>query len=395
MFLIRINTQIYKISRVDITEQSPVILSLCTGSRGLERGVEAVIGKLTVAAYVEIEAFVILNLVKQMEQGVVDAAPVWSNLKTFPAEQFYGKIHGIIGGYPCQPFSVAGLRGGSDDPRHLWPFIKEQIRIIRPEWCFFENVANHLNIGYYFVRRELQELGYTVKEGIYSAEEVGATHQRKRLFILAVDNSCRNRLKQKYEVSARRNSAELTGKDVDDSGHEYLEKSCRTASGFGKQTGEELGHSTSSNQQRDCEQKQSGRFETGRSGEDMANSESFRNVSGRREYGSDEEGKQQLEGTEQSNIINSCESLADTDSEQRQLQVEREFTAEQFFGWPAPQGSYQHEWEEPRTVKPGLGCTIDGYNFRTDLLRMFGNGVVPQVSALAFSDLLNKHFESL
>ena len=41
-----------------------------------------------------------------------------------------------------------------------------------------------------------------------------------------------------------------------------------------------------------------------------------------------------------------------------------------------PGKSYQHEWEEPRTIEPGVGCTVNGYNFRNDLLRMYGNGVV-------------------
>jgi DNA (cytosine-5)-methyltransferase 1 len=100
-----------KNKNVDHTKP-PSILSICTGMRGLERGLERVIGNITVAAYVEIEAFIIYNLVKQMEQGVVAPAPVWTDLKTFPGPSFHGKIHGIVGGYPCQPFSLAGKRGG-------------------------------------------------------------------------------------------------------------------------------------------------------------------------------------------------------------------------------------------------------------------------------------------
>lgn len=58
--------------------------------------------------------------------------------------------------------------------------------------------------------------------------------------------------------------------------------------------------------------------------------------------------------------------------------------------WPAPPGQDQYEWEEPRTVKPGLGCTVNGYNFRTDLLRMYGNGVVEQAAAIAWKTLIQK-----
>lgn len=97
---------------VDNTFESPSVLSLCTGMRGLERGIERAAGPVRTVAYVEIEAFVIENLVQQMEQGVLAPAPVWSNLKTFPSEQFHGKVHGITAGWPCQPFSLAGERGG-------------------------------------------------------------------------------------------------------------------------------------------------------------------------------------------------------------------------------------------------------------------------------------------
>lgn len=201
---------------MDFTEQSPVILSLCTGMRGLERGIERACERIgwkqpTTTAYVEIEAFLAWNLVKQMEQGVLVPTPVWTNLKTFPYDKFHGKIHGIIGGYPCQPFSIAGQRKGTEDPRHLWPYIKEGIRAINPVFCFFENVPGHLSLGYREVRSDLEELGYSVKEGIFSASEVGAPHQRKRLFILAIklgDTECegleRNSVVEESKITSKR-----------------------------------------------------------------------------------------------------------------------------------------------------------------------------------------------
>lgn len=60
--------------------------------------------------------------------------------------------------------------------------------------------------------------------------------------------------------------------------------------------------------------------------------------------------------------------------------------------WPAGQGIYQYEWEEPRTIEPRLGCTVNGYNYRTDFLRALGNSVVKQTAVLAFTDLLRKHY---
>ncbi len=63
--------------------------------------------------------------------------------------------------------------------------------------------------------------------------------------------------------------------------------------------------------------------------------------------------------------------------------------------WPSGPGELQAEWEEPRTIEPGMGCTIDGYNFREDLLRMYGNGVVEQTAELAWRDLWRKQLENI
>jgi len=133
---------------------------------------------------VEIEAFVQANLVAKIEEGRMADAPIWSDLKTFPASIFRGKVSGIIGGYPCQPFSSAGKRKGEEDPRHLWPYIRKHVRAVRPLWCFFENVQGHATMGLWRVLSDLEEEGYETTWGIFSAEEVGAPHQRKRVFIL-------------------------------------------------------------------------------------------------------------------------------------------------------------------------------------------------------------------
>src|SRR5688572_28758104 len=179
-------------NHVDNPFQSSSVLSLCTGMRGPERGLERVIGPLNIAAFVEVEAFIIANLLAGMESGVLHPSPIWTDVKTFDAQPFYKKIHGIIGGYPCQPFSQNGKRRGQDDPRHLYPFISKAISIIKPAWCFFENVEGHLTCGFDFVCKDLQSMGYAVEAVIYSAEEVGATHARKRLVILALADSYRS-----------------------------------------------------------------------------------------------------------------------------------------------------------------------------------------------------------
>ncbi len=85
----------------------------------------------------------------------------------------------------CQPFSYAGKRKGAEDPRHLWPAFLRLIDGIKPKMCFFENVAGHISLGLREVLSDLESRGYETTWGIFSAAEVGAPHQRKRVFILA------------------------------------------------------------------------------------------------------------------------------------------------------------------------------------------------------------------
>lgn len=159
-------------------------VSLCTGYGGIDLGLRGVVRNLRTVAYCEIEAFVIANLVAKMEAGLMDAAPVWPNLQTFPFGKFRGLVDILSGGYPCQPWSAAGKRKGKDDPRHLWPWIADGIRYCEPRLCFFENVEGHVSLGLSTVVSDLEEMGYEVSWGIFSAAEVGAPHQRKRVFIL-------------------------------------------------------------------------------------------------------------------------------------------------------------------------------------------------------------------
>jgi len=167
-------------------------LGLCAGYGGIELGLSRAIPNLRSVALCEIEAFPIANLVAKMEAGLMDAAPIWTDLKTFPWEEFRGKVGILSGGYPCQPFSTAGKRLGKEDQRHLWPFIADGIAAMRPSVCFFENVEGHISMGLSDVIEDLAGMGYRTTWGIFSAREIGAPHQRKRVFILAYANCIRN-----------------------------------------------------------------------------------------------------------------------------------------------------------------------------------------------------------
>ncbi|MEM9929953.1 MAG: DNA cytosine methyltransferase, partial [Bacteroidota bacterium] len=173
---------------MDTTEELRII-SICSGSLGIERGIERTGTKLRVVAYQEREAFVCYNICRQMEASLVDKAPVWTDVKTFNARPFRNRIHGIVGGYPCQGESSAGQRLLEKDPRFLWPAIRRQIRECNPLFCFFENVGSHLSGTFKYVLSDLRNMGYAVEAGVFTAAEVGAPHKRQRVFILAWSNT--------------------------------------------------------------------------------------------------------------------------------------------------------------------------------------------------------------
>ena len=177
-------------------------LSLCTGYGGLDLALKRALGDVVTLAYVEGEAFALLNLVEKIEAGFLDSAPLWTDLKTFDWAAFSGKVDIISGGFPCQPFSEAGKKRANEDPRHLWPYISAGLKVVRPPLVFLENVGGILhaklkgNSGadpggtpvLLHVLRELERLGYKTTAGLFSARETGAPHQRKRVFILGLYN---------------------------------------------------------------------------------------------------------------------------------------------------------------------------------------------------------------
>jgi DNA (cytosine-5)-methyltransferase 1 len=94
----------------------------------------------------------------------------------------------ICGGYPCQPFSTAGKRGGANDPRHLWPAMHNAICVLRPRYALMENVRGHLSLGFGRVLGDLAEIGYDAEWQVIPAAAVGAPHKRDRVFIVAYPN---------------------------------------------------------------------------------------------------------------------------------------------------------------------------------------------------------------
>lgn len=161
------------------------ILSICSGVGGLDLGLGLALPAARTVCYVEREAYCCEILASRMEDEALDDAPIWSDLATFDGHRWHGLVDGIIGGMPCQPHSVAGKRLGAGDERDLWPATARIIGEVEPSFMFLENVSGAA--GYFCGRvgGELDRMGYRVAAGLFTASEVGASHKRERLFMLA------------------------------------------------------------------------------------------------------------------------------------------------------------------------------------------------------------------
>jgi DNA (cytosine-5)-methyltransferase 1 len=407
-------------------------LSLCTGYEGIGRGLRAVLPNVREIAYVEIEAFAIANLVAKIETNQLDAAPIYTNLKTFPYEKFRGQVDILSGGFPCQPFSQAGARKATEDPRHLFPYIAEGIRECQPRIVFLENVEGIISAKttdgesvLQYVLRTLEGLGYRTEAGIFSASEVGFPHQRKRVYILGYSTSLGSHrgseneneqqsevLGSRYESTSRNElsntiSSRLRGgrsseecrderEGILSNERERNEVRSETEGCSNTSSIEELGNTSSV------------RFSgpSANSREDRANSEGEEcgMYESKRTSSLPQNGSQEKELSD-----TNCEGLeghSGIEEGQRLISSEDAIWLHERF--PARPNEPQYEWEEPRVVEaePRLGGAANGSssgvdrpkgleaikncNTRIDRLRLLGNGVVPQTASKAFITLINR-----
>ena len=158
-------------------------LDLFSGIGGFSLGLEATGGFETVA-FCDYDSYCQKILRKHWPW-----VTIYDDIKELNHEKLnsngHTKIDIVTGGYPCQPFSVAGRQQGEKDPRHVWPEYFRLIKELRPSWVIGENVSGHVKLGLDTVLENLESEGYSARTFSISASSIGANHQRERIWIVA------------------------------------------------------------------------------------------------------------------------------------------------------------------------------------------------------------------
>ena len=164
------------------------LLDLFSGIGGFSLGLESTGGFETIA-FVEKDEFCQKVLKKHWPNITIEG-----DIRNVKGEKYEADI--ITGGFPCQPFSVAGKRKGTNDDRYLWDETIRVVRECKPRWFIGENVEGLININNGLVLRQVQtdleKEGFEVQCLVIPASGVGAWHQRKRIWIMgyAKHNGC-------------------------------------------------------------------------------------------------------------------------------------------------------------------------------------------------------------
>ena len=276
------------------------------------------------------------------------ATKQFSDIKEFNAKEYEGRIDVISGGFPCQPFSVAGKQRGKDDDRYLWEEMLRVVSDVKPSFIVGENVTGIIGMALDTVLSDLEAQGYTTETFIIPACGKNAWHKRDRVWIVAYSNSI---------------------------GRHYEQEENREFIYNGKWNGE---IEEQSRKQQQCGVSKSSIIPADTSGKrwnDRRDNREKRYI--QNDIGITTEDKQEREGR-QFGIGKICSILSDTNNpgceEQRQSIAAREkFFAPKCSSW----------WE----AEPGMGRVVDGLPRRVDRLKGLGNAIVPQVAFEIFKSV--------
>lgn len=139
----------------------------------------------------------------------------------------------ICGGFPCQPFSVAGKQGGEEDDRHLWPEMFRLIKELKPSWVIGENVAGFISMALDDVLFDLESEGYETQSFVIPACAVGGIHRRDRVWIIAYSNRCADGKQYQHETRPQSNDSK---RKIHDVANPKLRGRCSRSENSGRKT---------------------------------------------------------------------------------------------------------------------------------------------------------------
>lgn len=161
------------------------------------------LGWRTVCA-VEWDAYAASVLVARQNDKTLDPFPIWDDVQTFDGRPWRGLVDVVSGGFPCQDISAAGKGAGIDGERSgMWSHMARIVGEVLPRFVYVENSPMLVGRGLARVVGDLTALGYDCKWGVLGADDVGAPHERKRLWLVAYANSVRQLQPQGTEQDER------------------------------------------------------------------------------------------------------------------------------------------------------------------------------------------------
>lgn len=388
-------------------------LSLCSGYEGIGLALSRVLPTCRTIAHVEIESFACANLVNKMEEGKLDPCPVWTDVKTFDGKPFRGLVDILSGGFPCTPFSQAGKREADESANHLFPYFLNVIETVHPTVLFLENVEGLISAKLkgndwsdpagtpvlLHVCRELERRGYEATWGIFSASEIGAPHQRKRVFICAR----RNKVSLVTTEDCFRASLEEIGERAQ---FQLADSGCKSSRSKRSRIDQEgRRDNTSTEGKRVVADSNSQRFD----GQQISvqprrpqqeGNETVRSSRETRCPASQGQEQQRRELADSNSSLHQGRISGRSDQGRESLDgYDRRGCSGVHTQWPARPGEKQRSFEEPRAVasKSELGGATDGSASgvdatinRVDRLRLLGNGVVVETASKAFVTLMRE-----
>ena len=162
----------------------PQIMSICSGLAALELGVGLAIPSTRTILYVEREAYCCEVLAQRIEEGVLDEAPIWSDIASFDGSSWRGKVDLLTCGLPSKPIKVGGEGPGTHKEVWAWTEVARIIGEVGSDLVFLEGEIAVFESGLPGILGALANFGYDTEWDLFSAAECGASQVRNRFFLL-------------------------------------------------------------------------------------------------------------------------------------------------------------------------------------------------------------------